>query len=1253
MSVQRNLRYRFHQVFGSNASSDSLTPIPKRSAVADRQKAKEDKANYFKNREYRKNPVSELSNKKYLLRHGWGVGNIRKYGLLNQSKISGQWKLFFYTYRTKDQEIGCAAREGRPIDKLIDDRSKFSRAKPVTEFETRHISRDKPTFPKNLEIIANNINQVDGHEYQNKFLEKVGSATSEEIPNYVELIDPKLKPPLLGLLSDISRTLKRKIDAEPAAKNPRIPGKTPLATNYMLMLSFAIHSACKDEFNTTAAGKANQISQASIVGALNHLMTLPLLESVIIAKQHTDEADSAVRLAKRLAWRIAYKMAATPMGFDMLKKINKDTSEQQYTNPPLPPTIPPLPEDASEHEIAQVEATKKAAAEAAPEIARQNRINLRRDESLRLFMQGADAMLQQEDPQLLNNIDPASLLVFCRDTRRDSEPRSNSLLVNALPGLQRILATNELNTTDVSNTTDELKPGWTESVHAIPGLHSQLLWAANALRNGFLSNAGGTPFDKANKRLQKVAMQVIRGLRNQNHTDTTEINRLRTFEKEKAQSALPRIFKRNRGKSPFNRSVKIGIAANSVLLQREKMVAALRLLDKILSKKLPDGIIDDNGNFNGNAFNCMENRKFSLDKIAQIIYVRAWASTNISEILDGRPLSDGVANKLYTDKYLQDLMGLKDLPPVNARSNFHNLKELLKDIVKEPLTPTVIKGFFDDVDPATISNNAPAQGDRVEEETVLTKDIPDVQNINHMPLKQCLAAFDRAIKHLLNGSDPVTIGPDELLDRSAIATHLKNQTQRMRLASSIKFSDGAAIGIGISGLTAVVARVFMGGLFGVRANFSYRRSRIATVEIGVNTTSGFARFGTETNHTNRSGAGGSVGWSFAKLRNLVVGTGAYADGKLIYDPGKFTGVALRLDRLGADITGREGQIPGVAGDANMTVDLGEVVEQVINGSQTNHGLLRELLENRPQLSVCWVDEGDSTTRDSGHIAQGGVLVGAFANGVGVGSAASLARTRKHQEQDYEEQTGALRSRAIVRGDRTSVNGSATALGAVNLARISGEPIVANETVAIGEVLGADAEIYRDGKRAEIRTIEYQGQIQPRSFKLIIHANAEGFASSVEPNLQEWAQRFVQVKEPHNYFYDDNAPGENKMQRQLNATGEQAGIIVDMIKDIRENADPNTSYVEYLELEEATCIEINRYRHMATMAKLAGPQGEKEREILEEAAERLLNDPTSYVRRFLFTSTTRVADEGRQINLVGSFYSTTQVTETVMRDGYTG
>jgi hypothetical protein len=992
-----------------------------------------------------------------------------------------------------------------------------------------------------------------------------------------------------------------------------------LATNYTLILSYAIHGACKDAFNTTEREKKDTISQATIIGALDCLKTLPLLESVI--------AQDGARLPKsdseqnKLAWRIAYKMAATPTGFDMLKKMNTVESEHPYTNPPS------LPETASADEKADA--------------ARQKRKDLRRDQHIRLFMQGAEAMLQDENPQALGDLDPASLLAYCRDNERTRESRSNALLVNALPALQTILANNEL------DTAPELKANWRTTVNASVN-SDQPLWAANALRNGFISNAPGSPFDKANARLEKVALQMTRGLRNQKQPEQEQPG----FEQEESPSVLPRRFKRNGGKTPFNRRTEIGIASNSVLLQREKMVAALRLLDKILLSKLPPEIKNANGDLDANLIANSADSEFIYKKIAQLDYVRAWASSSQSEILDGRPLSDGAAAKAQENSLLTHLKRPETVPE-NRVDYFYKREDYIKTIYESPLTHVILKEFFDERDPHLVSSNPPAQGAGHVGTTDPIKDIPDLKNIKDMSLDQCIAAFERARNHLANGEDAKKITLADDLSRQGIATYLNAQTQRMRLASSIKFSDGVSVGIGIAGLSAVVARVILGGALGTRANISYRRARVATAEIGVNASSGFARFGTETNHTSRTGAGASFGWTLAKLRNFSAGAGSYADAKLVYDQSKFTGVTLRLDRLGQDITGREGQHHGVAGDADLTVHLGKIVEHVITGRKEPGKLLQELLEETPHLSVCWLDEGDSTTRDRGHITQTGALLGAFANGVGIGSAASLAHTQKYQRQHYEEQTGALRSRSIVSANRTSVTGQATALGVTNLATLSGQSIVANETVAIAEVLGAEAEIYRHGTRAEIRTIDYQGQIQPRSFKLIIHANAEAFASSVESNIEEWGQRFVQVKEPQNYSYSAHDKGVDKVSRQLTATREQAGIVRDMIEDIRETADPNSSYIEYLELEEATTIEINRYRHMATMAGLAGAEGDKEREILEEAAERLLNDPDSYVRRFLFSTTTRVQDEGRQINFVGSFMSTTQVSETVMRDGYTG
>ncbi|MEB0023104.1 hypothetical protein QN370_15045 [Actimicrobium sp. CCI2.3] len=1248
MSYPKILRPRLHQAREIDELKKPLITNPKNSPVADKYVAAERKQKKSQIREYKKKSLSKLSKQNYLARYGVGIGSFRINAILNKSKITGQLKLFFYTYQTKDQNIGRVARKEKVIGKLGEDRINYSRAIPDSEFQPRHIGRDKPKLPAELQYQVNNINQLDGHEYKNKFLNRMHWEKSEEIPNYIQLADPNDDPELLkklsGISNELNKKLKTKAEVEAEAKikagakatNPRIPEKAPLATNYMLMLSFAIHSACKDEFNTTAGEEKDRISQETICGALDHLTKLPLLGSVLADKDRFHGTNS---LEVKLAWRIAYKMAATPMGFDMLKKLNTAQSETHYTNP----TSSSLPEGAIKEQIAT----------AAAEVARQKRKNLRRDENIRLFMQGADAMLQEENPEKLGSTDPTSLLLFSKSKDRGRESRPNALLIHALPGLQRILEENE------QDSAPEPKADSLDTVEVSLGGSKphQPLWAANALRNGFFTDAGGSPFDKANQRLEKVALQVTRGLRNQNHAETEGDRQvLKLVEQKEVTPVLPRMFKRNRGKTPFNRSVKIDIAANSILLQREKMIAALRLLDKILLNKLPAGLADESG-FNGDKFEGIKNNEFVLRKIAQIIYIRAAGTVNLSEILDGRALPNSIAKKLYTDEYLQDLMRLESISAADTESNFNKLKYYITKIVKTPLTPETLKGFFEDVDTANVSGIPPIDSDKNTAETNNIKDIPDLENIKSMSPKQCVDAFERAKNHLINGYDAKDkeIVLDPLLTRSVIAEYLNKQIQRMRLATSIKFSDGASAGGGIAGLTAVVARFFWGGVFGGRANFSYRRSRIATMEIGVSTASGFARFGTETNHINRIGAGASVGWSLAKFRNLTVGAGGYVDGKLINDPGSFTGVTLRLDRLGADITGREGQIPGVPGDANMMVDLGNVVEQVIMGRKTHGKLLEELLEETPHLSVCWVGEGDSTTRDQGHIVQGGALLGAFVKGVGVGSAATLARTRKYQKQEYEEQTGALRSRGIVEGERSSLSGQVTALGATNLATLSGQSILAKETVAIGELLGAESEIYRDGTREEIRTIEHHGELQPRSYKLIIHANAEGFASSVEPNLEEWAQRFVQVKEHKNYSYNDHdiASDPDIVERQLKATKEQAGVVRDLIQEMRETADPNTSYIEFLEIEEATTIQINRYRSMAKMAGLAGAAGNKDREILEEAAERLLKDPKSYVRRFLYSSTTRVADEGRQFNFLGSFSSTSSVAETVIRNGYSG
>lgn len=1026
----------------------------------------------------------------------------------------------------------------------------------------------------------------------------------------------------------MQENLIEKIEAEkkipaPGKKtvHPDIPGAKTTATNYVMMIAYAIKSACADQIATNK-NEGEKVTESTIVDALDYLRDLPLLEALI----DNPTPSGHDHKHKHLAWRIAYKLAATSTGFDLLKKINNSEANSDYTK---------LTTDA-----------------------KQKRKNIRRDENLRLFMKGADAMLTEEKSRELLNTDPQSLLDYCKAPNRTAEARDNYLLINALPALQTNFAINEAYGGDCTTLPPE-EQEWQKKIGAAQN-NANSKWAANALRNGFLSDAKGTPFDKANARLEKVSLQVSRGMKNQGQ----DVDNAVLTNAPGSKSIVPRRFKRNGGKTPFNGMMPISISTNGSLLQREKMTAILRLLEKAFYENITGQKHSKDYHFKDITFSNNEDKKEKLEGIAKLIYVRAWISTSQAECLDGRPLSNSKIEEVTSEKYLNSLMGYPEENPIFPAGIEKIRDEIKENLEKEQvinsLDPGKLNNFFSDIKFDRLKGNPELE--RVPP-TGNFKDIPDTNDILAMNPSQYETAINDLKKHLEDGKDTKKVIPAPTLTHAGIGTYLSQQAQRMRLGSSIKFSDGDTIGIGMQGLTAVVARVFMGGVFGARANFSHRRTRLATAEFGVNAAGGFARFGTETNRSNRAGGGGSVGWSFAKFKNMFLGTGAYADGKGIYDPGKFSGVTLRLDRLGQDETGREGQIGGVAGDADMTVELGKAIKKVVNGKSAEQAdgrpggnLLMQLLEDIPQLSVSWLDDGDSTTRDLGHIGQAGAVLGAYAGGVGVGASASLSRTKKYQKQRYKEDTGALRSRVIGSAKRTSINAQVAAIGLVNLGAVSGQPILAKETAGIADVFSADAEIYRDGIREEIRTVEHNGQLKPRTYKLIVHANAESFANSVEQDIQEWGQRFAEIKEKDDYYHEIK-PGdlnyEELLKKREEVSVQQAGIVRDLVLKVQEAAHPNTSYVEYLELAEATTIEINRYKHLAEMAELSGPTGEADRKIFDAAAEELLTNPKNYIRRFLFTTETKVADEGRSINFIGSYASTNQVLETVMLDGFIG
>ncbi|MEB0133990.1 hypothetical protein QN362_01460 [Actimicrobium sp. CCC2.4] len=1097
---------------------------------------------------------------------------------------------------------------------MTGERDNHSRALPGKDFKQEHISRKLADLPPSVAGKIDKLNNNNGTTYRINI--------QKESQHYISLSttsgnDSEFTNTMSGISEQLNIKLKEiaVTDVTQNKISPDVIDKRPTSDNYMLMLSYAIQGACRDTFSITKRNKSDEITETIIVEALKKLITLPLLGSVIDPTLVVNTGDDATNLA----WRIAYKMAETSTGFDLLKKINTHDKNSDYTNPPV------LNNPAT--------AAEKAAAAAL------KRRNLRRDEHVRLFMQGAEKLLKEEAPGVRLKTDPRSLLAYCTDDARTQENRNNTLLVNALPALEAALLKNEIG--------------------SIPQhVANRKMWAANALRNGFFSNAPGSQFQKANARLEKVSLQVTRGLRNRNIIESQDLKNHDGLRRVAETSSLWwHKLKRNGGKTPFNGNFPIQMSTNGSLLQREKMTMVLRLLDKAFRTSLPEEYLDKASNapvFTGGRFldGELEDITPNLKKIATIMYVRAWASVSQAEVLDGRPLADDIIKKLTEPDYLHKLLGL-EFGNAGVPKKITDCLEVIKlkfsALAAAPLTPGVLEGLFKKVEVNNPEQTPPPE--------IAFKQIPTKADIDRMQPDQYQEVFEKAMNLLQNGeeeeADRVTLDPN--VSRQGIGNYLDQQAQRMRLGSSIKFSDGDSIGFGVQNTVAILGRTIFGFVAGIRFNLSHRRSRVATAEFGVNAAGGFARFGTETNRTNRIGFGRSLGWSLAKNKTLSAGISVNADSKLFYDPDKFTGVTLRMDRLGQDVTGRDGQIAGVAGDADMTERLGKAINKVINGPDggpQESDLLSQLLEELPELSVSWLDEGASTKRDMGHIEQVGAVLGAYAGNIGLGVSASLAWTKKYQKQRYQEETGALQSRVIGSATRSTVNGQlgAAVLGTLPLS--AGQPTAVSENAGIADVMGADAEIYRNGTREEIRTIELHGELQPRTYKLIIHANAEAFAGKVEGNIQEWGQRFAEIKDPDNYFHQD-VDDTTKLERRMNATIEQAGVVRDLILNVHENAHSNTEYIEYLELAEATTVEINRYRHLAKMAELSGPTGKEEQEFLIEAAESLLRNPDSYVPRFLFTIETKVADEGHAITLVGSYSTTEKVHETVMLNGYAG
>ncbi|GAA4016217.1 hypothetical protein [Actimicrobium antarcticum] len=1047
----------------------------------------------------------------------------------------------------------------------------------------------------------------------------------------------------------------------------------------MKILSLAIISVAIDEDNNYKGDSSKLLYVGRCVKALDAMKELSL-ENSIIRPAATSEASLKAPFGNTehvdLAWRIAYKLAETQMGFDLLKLITA------------------TPVDNTPQNLSQLERTNSA------------RKKIRQDANMRLFMQGASKLMAANEDVSQSYVDPTSLIKYCVEKTCGDTKISNTLLIKALPGLQYAMR-EESGAADLEN----YKTAWDDEIskwdrdplrvnHTIFKAAeekkkvlknvSKSTWAVNALRNGFDTNAPGSEFDKANKRLEKVSIQLTRALQAKGiEVDDRDKEAAAAIDSQTLLRPWLKPSKLSR-KSAFNNSLFFDIATNGALIQREKMHLASRLLEKFLSgvgdqvkketttelhfKKVNN--TDPGFNFTRfeGALTATEAKanKMTASNVAKIVMLRSWIGMPQSENISGYSLSP---EEIFKDEGLKFLGAMFDVDmsddvpkPPGSLKFFQQIRDELKALAPSCLTPKLLGDWATEaglkrpvLEKVKLLNNLT----RVTDEN---RPIPTADEVNDMPAGEYPSNFFDALDHLINGMDNENISHVNYTKQGTI-NYMKAQIERMRLGSSIKMTDGAALGFGLQGTFSALSRAGTALIASGRASFSSRFGRVAEMDIGVNAVGGFARFGVQTDQRTRAGGGGSIGWRIGKKSaGFKAGLSAAADVKAIADADQFEGVGLRLDRLGGDITGRVDQVAGVAGDAAMTKNLSELVEKVMKGRRSPSGdtaipdgmlenysnstLLEQLLEGEDgtALSVSWIDKKNSGTRTTGISEQISGIGGIHADGIGgaaLSGTAGTSQTVKTQHQ--EELTGALRSRFISTG--YSVVGTLQASATLGLqnTEIGNDPALAKVGFTAAELVSAEAEVFRAGVTSDIRTVELNGVLQPRTYMVISHANAKSFIDKVKQpeNLTRWSHAFAKIKNPVKYNPETKEPGRAAADR-IEVVNEQREVVRDLLKEAADNADPNIYHIEYLEMKPDITEQINRYRALAIMSrKVAELTHQNQAAVFDAAAESLLNNKNSYSERFLFSIQKSSFEEGKKMNFVGSFQSTSKVQATTM------
>lgn len=846
---------------------------------------------------------------------------------------------------------------------------------------------------------------------------------------------------------------------------------------------------------------------------------------------------------------------------------------------------------------------------------------------------GPGKLIQAADGRKLKNFLNAAHLVITQNPAVSRSP--SALLAHVGQRGNESLAGNALRADHLMIADQSMT--WAELADTGPGNpKARPMWAfaSSAVRNGFASDAPGSPLDRGLKRAAKLSDQwVPRAARRFNSpvraAVATFMNRLTPA---RHKSPLSAMLGAGTVKNLHRHSIGESEAVQDVLIELSR--AGRDLADASRTRLRDPGATDEERQ------GC---KKTLLDSLVRIAILDTWnEERGLRQRLTDRPLQPPEIAKIR-DK----LRGEEAAPENRAVIAPGQLTQVFDHLAAPPaLMVETLEAWANDAREA-LAMLAPAAE---------AGSAHDAQPSAAPGRSANWATLDKALERMNGNVDLVKVedflDDQGKIDRHGMAAYMSAAAAGSALGTKLDTRAGGTVGLDSRNFIPAMlkpAKAQAGNVLQPAVPMALRGQFVATHGAEGVVSMALPSEGVTLEVASRQKGMMTVGVSaFVGVhlegpeldgKNIGVTLGGSLGFYASYEEERKAGVQIRIGRNGRPAEeNRPARAPGLAGDAQAKEAFDPFIHAAIEGL-TDHDKtagftspLHKILAMSDEISVTYQDGKNFRDRKIKGGATAGV--GATANyGLGrLGVYAGITAESTFQPEAWQvniEQTGATRIERETAVQAFKINANV----ALNGAAVD----VYDPFSAFGNVgLGADSayvswNILNRAMTVQ-RTIIYDGaNVTSGSNLHYKHQTADGFAQSVLNQIDLWshaelknivnnmsAESRATLNFPHDWpafpgagmRYDSDDATFNALAQESRQTIRQ------FVDNAQRNAEPNKTFSEWYQLSAATAREISMHKANAQLAFLAGePDTAREEEGL---AARIAHNPGSWDPILLFS-----------------------------------